>query len=140
MGLRRSPRAAGGGVVAFGVDDVEVVAEPASGHADVAELSVEGVVAEQQRPVTREALGLVGGGRVAVGEVPGVEVRGGDGGHVAGVEPHGEGPLVGVEGGDGAEAAIRQSAAAVVAQGEHPVAGLEDALPCARARVRRVGR
>ena len=52
-------------------DGVEVVLVRAAGDGRVAELGVEGVVAEQQGDLAREALGLVNGPGVAVLQVVG---------------------------------------------------------------------
>ena len=65
---------AGGVVGGGGAEEVEVVGEPASAHADVAAFAEQFVGAEEEAVVDGGALGLVDGGGVAVGDVPGVEV------------------------------------------------------------------
>ncbi len=117
-----------GSLVSVSADDVEVVADSSAGKADVAEFSVEGVVAQEECTVAGQTLGLVGGGGVAVGEVAAVEVLGRDLAVPPGVEADGQRPGFGVDGGDGAEAAVGESAASVVAEREDSVAGLEGAF------------
>ena len=50
-------------------DEVDVVARPTTGQRGVARLSVEPIVAKEQRPLVGRALRLVDRRRVGVGEV-----------------------------------------------------------------------
>ncbi len=65
------------GVGRVGVEEVEAGAGAGAGQGDVGPFAVAGVGAEDPGAVDGGASGLVGGHGVGVGEVPGVEVAGG---------------------------------------------------------------
>lgn len=96
------------------VGEVDAVVLSSARQGDVAGFAVGGVAGEQHRLVDCDALGLVDGEGVAVVDVSGGEVVGGDA-YGASVEVDVELAEVGVDGLDGAAAAVDQVVAVVVA-------------------------
>ena len=103
------------GVARLDGDGVEVVLVAAAGEPRVAELGVEGVVAEEERDLAGEALGLVDGPGVAVLQVVGdVVERERDVSAVVAADPE----AASVGSGDGAEVAVEDAEVVAVLEGE----------------------
>ena len=113
----------------FGVGEVEGVGLPAAAHRDVGPLAVGGPVDDHEGAVGGDALGFVAGHRVAVVDVPLLEVpdRQVSGFGVA-VEAHREAAVVLVDGCDGGEVAVEYPEATLVFAAQDPVTRLEDPL------------
>lgn len=111
--------------VAHGVKDV---GGAAAAEGDVAGFAVEVVGAEGEAAVDRHALGLVDGGGVAVGDVAGVEVVGGQHADATVVEADAHRVSLRVDAIDDGSVAVADVEAVVVAEAHDLVPGLVRAL------------
>ncbi len=109
-----------------GGDDVKVVGAAAAGQSRIAALAVERVGAEHPGRVRRHALSLVGGDCIAVVQVAGIQVLGGEQHNVtAAVNAHGDAALGGVDRRDRCTGPVGHAETSIVAQADDPIADLE---------------
>lgn len=91
-------------------------------------MAVEGVAGEDEAAIDGDALAFVDREGVAVADVARVEVSGREVECGAAVGADCDGASVGIDVGDGADGAVADADAAVVAETQDAVAGLEGAL------------
>ena len=108
--------------------DVEARLLAVARHRGVAPLAVELLAPEHEGAVDRGALGAVGGDRIAMLEVAGVEVAGAERDRLSPIEGHGEAARLPVRGGDRAALPVEDPGSSVVLGTDDPVARREGSV------------